>query len=98
MKRRTLFDPLRSSKAQAAVKRDGREVSATFGFWFRRKYNLTPKDPRYLEMTAAEIEADYWAHHFYEKPASEAGEDEDYDNLSIPSIEDQSQWEDIVRG
>jgi hypothetical protein len=27
--------------------------------WFRRKYNLSPKDPRYLEMTSEELMEDW---------------------------------------
>lgn len=38
-------------------------------FWFRRKYNLPPTDPRFLEMTIADIAADYWAHRFTDKPS-----------------------------
>lgn len=51
----------------------------TMGFWFRRKYNLPPNDPRYLELTADQIMAEYWAHQYAEKGIQDEVEDEDFD-------------------
>ena len=48
-------------------------------FWFRHKYKLAPTDPRFLDMTMAQIETEYWAYHYLENPASEEIEDEDFD-------------------
>ena len=48
-------------------------------FWFRRKYNLTPNDPRFLSLTREEIIADYWAHQYYENPPKDEISDDDFD-------------------
>lgn len=54
------------------LRRNGRTwglaLSETIGFEFRRRYGLTPRDPRYLELTDDEIEVDYWAHMHAENP------------------------------
>lgn len=74
-------------------------MAETLGFWFRKKYNLTPNDPRYLDMTAREIEVDFWAHHFYDNPsAKEEVEDEDFDLEAIRAAgdADDDQWETLV--
>lgn len=48
-------------------------------FWFRKKYNLPPTDPRFLSMSEEEMLEDFWAHHFFDNPkAEEAVEDEDF--------------------
>lgn len=51
----------------------------TMGFWYRRKYNLPPNDPRYLEMTTEQIAAEYWAYQYAEKGIQDEVEDEDFD-------------------
>jgi len=48
-------------------------------FWFRRKYNLAPSDPRFLDVTIEEIEADFCAHQYAEKPPADEVEDDDFD-------------------
>lgn len=68
-------------------------------FWFRRTYGLTPNDPRLLDLTTEEIEADFWAHHFYENPATESGEDEDWDTdqvLGMMESDEWGEWEDML--
>jgi hypothetical protein len=36
--------------------------------WFRKKYNLSPKDPRFLEMTLEEIQEDFLIDRLIEDP------------------------------
>lgn len=48
-------------------------------FWFRRKYNLAPLDPRFLELTPEEIWTDFYAHHFHDHPNASGEEFEDVD-------------------
>jgi hypothetical protein len=45
-------------------------------------------------MVPEDIEADYWAHHFSDNPATDSIEDEDYDadKLSMETGE----WEDLI--
>jgi hypothetical protein len=79
------------------AKRKGREQSKTKRFWFRRQYNLPPNDPRYLAITPEEIEEDYWAHHYFENPTTESGEDEDFDTESIlAAMENEDAWEELI--
>jgi hypothetical protein len=40
----------------------------TIQFQFRRKYNLTPNDPRYLDLTTKDMLADIWAHRYADDP------------------------------
>lgn len=51
----------------------------TYGFWFRKKYNLPPNDPRYLELTREQIAAEYWAHQYADKGIQDEVEDDDFD-------------------
>jgi hypothetical protein len=54
-------------------------MAKSLEFWFRRKYNLAPTDPRFLDATLEQIEADFWAHEYANKPPGEEFEDEDFD-------------------
>ncbi len=54
-------------------------MAKTIGFWYRKKYNLPPNDPRYLDLTAEEIQAEYWAHQYAENGVHDEVEDEDFD-------------------
>lgn len=65
-------------------------------FWFRRKYSLLPNDPRLLALTPEEIEADFWSHHYYDNPASDSAEDDEWDTESIiAAMENDEEWEDL---
>lgn len=55
----------------------------TISFWFRRKYNLPPNDPRFLDLTLEQIETEYWAWHYHEQPPGEEFDDEDFDEEEI---------------
>lgn len=61
------------------AKRRGRELSKTYAFWFRRKYNLAPNDAGFLALTPEEVEAEYWAHFYAENGIKEEFEDDDFD-------------------
>lgn len=51
----------------------------TMEFWLRRKYNLLPTDPRWLEMSPEDVEAEYLAHQYAEHGVPNEIEDEDFD-------------------
>jgi hypothetical protein len=46
----------------------GDEVSQTYEFAFRRRYNLPPTDPRFLNATVEEIVVDFHANRFWDDP------------------------------
>ena len=46
-------------------------MAKSTAFWFRRKYNLSPNDPRFLDCSLEQMMADFWAHHYTENPHSE---------------------------
>lgn len=73
-------------------------MAPTLVFWFRRKYNLPPNSPVVLDLTLEEIEAEYWAHRFYENPPSESGEDDDWDAEKIMDAMESDDWEDVING
>jgi hypothetical protein len=79
------------------VKRQGRELAGTLEFWFRRKFNLPPNDPRFLEMTDEGMAVEFWAHHYAEKPPAEEIEDDDLDvDQVLADIErNPDGWEDV---
>lgn len=64
-------------------------------FAFRRRYNLPPTDPRFLDATREEIAADFWAHHYAESNVTEEFEDTEFDADEITA-----QWakEDAAAG
>ena len=62
-------------------------MSQTLAFQFRHRYNLPPTDPRFLDATEEEVAVDYWAHHYFDNPASEIVEDDEFDAEAI-----QAQW------
>ena len=76
-----------------------REILNTYDFAFRRRYNLPPTDPRYLNATREEMAADYWAHWYFEHPddRGETFEDPDFDleELKRKSESGELEWEDI---
>lgn len=54
-------------------------MATSIEFWFRRKFNLAPTDPRYLDATLDQIEAEFWAHEYANKPPGEEIEDDEFD-------------------
>jgi hypothetical protein len=65
-------------------------------FWFRRKYNLPPNDPRLLSLTLEDIHTEYWAHQFFEKPNMQHDEDDDWDTEEILTALETGNWEDVI--
>lgn len=47
----------------------GLALSQTIEFVFRRRYNLPPTDPRFLDATIEDMVNDYWAHRHTDDPA-----------------------------
>ena len=75
----------------------GKELHDSYQFWFRRKYNLSPRDPRFLELTPEEVEAEFWAYHYAESTAKEEFEDDDFDQDAIlAGLENGDEWEDVI--
>lgn len=66
---------------EARAKQSARDGFSTIEFWYRRKYNLTRHDPRFLESTREEMLEEYWLHTYYEDPkaVTETIEDDDFD-------------------
>jgi hypothetical protein len=54
-------------------------MARTYALWFRRTYRLAPTDPRYLQATVEDIEAEYWAYHYEANPVQEEFEDDEFD-------------------
>jgi hypothetical protein len=46
-------------------------------------------------MTPDEIEAEYWACHFTENPATESSEDEDYNEDEIDRLMATDEWKEV---
>lgn len=46
----------------------GLELSETVEFHFRRRYNLSPTDPRFLDAGQDDMLIDWWAHRFLDDP------------------------------
>lgn len=63
-KRRRSFDKLLERNARQW----GLELSGTVEFLFRRRYNLSPNDPRFLDTGSDEMLVDMWAHRFTDDP------------------------------
>lgn len=70
-------------------------MAETIEFWFRRKYNLPPSDPRFLDLTSEEIETEYWAHYYRENAGKDIAEDDDFDlDAEIARMNEQD-WEEV---
>ncbi len=48
-------------------------------FKFRRRYNLPPTDPRFLDATIEEMLVDLFAHHYADNPNVDEVADDDFD-------------------
>jgi hypothetical protein len=86
------------------AKINGKEAAQTIAFWFRRKYCLAPTDPRYLDATLEQMETEFWAHHYFDNPAKEESEDDDFDleaelrdadSVAAVASTNPNDWEDI---
>ena len=92
--RRTPFDKANPK----AAKSKGKQLHDTYSFWFRRKYNLSPADPRFLELTPEEVETEFWAHYYADMDGK--GEEYEDDELDVESLmsklSDGDEWEDVI--
>lgn len=75
-------------------------MAKTMEFWFRRRYNLPPNDPRFLDLTPLEIQAEYWAHHAVDNNVADEIEDEQFDLDEVlkhaeESDVDEADWEEV---
>ena len=78
------------------AKHKARETAQTLRFWFRKKYNLPPNDPRFLALTDEEIETEYWTYYYEENPDVEEFDDPNYaEKMANLESLDMSEWEDI---
>ena len=85
-----------ATESSREAKRSGKKLAATLRFWFRRKYSLPPTDPRYMAMTMAGIEEDFWAHHYFDDRVTESEEDEDFDAEEIARAMETGEWEAMI--
>lgn len=76
----------------------GKDLAGTVAFWFRRKYNLPPTDPRFLEMTSDAMLEEYWAHRYFDDPkAAEEFIDDDFDlDTVVKAMEEGDDWQEIA--
>lgn len=72
-------------------------------FWFRRKYNLTANDPRFLDTSVEDMYTDYWAHYYADNPDAKdkVVEDDDFnleEEMALIDAEAEAadDWEDVT--
>ena len=65
-------------------------------FWFRRKYNLSPTDPRFLDASYEEILLDYYTWRAFEHPDEIEDEDVDFDVENVVRAMEEGDWEDVT--
>lgn len=75
-------------------------MAGTVVLWYRRRFNLPPNDPRFLDLTEQEILTEYWAHHYDDlraqgKPIEEY-EDPDFDAEAERFMVDDDDYEDVT--
>lgn len=54
------------------MKEQAKEQAQLMRTWYRIRYNLPPNDPRYLDLTDADIQLEYWTIRAHLKPPGEA--------------------------
>ena len=64
-------------------------------FAFRRRYNLAPTDPRYLDATTEDILTDHWAHFYLANGIKDEVEDESFDLDAIVKKMEEGDWEEV---
>jgi len=47
---------------------EARRLSKSLGWWYRRTFNLTATDPRYLEATPEAMALDFWTDYYARHP------------------------------
>jgi len=95
--RSALFDLDLNWRAKEAA----RQRLETIQFKYRRIYNLTVNDPRFLDATVEEMLTDIWAHRFEQDPKLLSDvEDEDFDPDEVADIigaNNPDDWEDLSK-
>lgn len=80
---------------RARSKKQGRNLADSLEFAFRRRYNLAPTDPRFLDATTEDILTDHWAH-FYSVPGTkEEVEDEAFNLDEVVNSMKDDDWEEV---
>lgn len=82
-----------------AARQSARDTYDTYAFWFRTHYRLSPRDPRFLELTPEEVEAEYWRVQFASKPEGEEFEDDDFEDATgdaLQRLDSGEDWETVV--
>jgi hypothetical protein len=82
-----------------AARQRAREDHNTYAVWFRHHFRLSPRDPRFLELTPEEVEAEYWRVQFAAKPEGEEFEDDDFEDATddaLQRLEAGEGWETVV--
>jgi hypothetical protein len=69
-------------------------LAETYAFWIRRKYNLSPADPRFLALTPFEVETEFYAHWYCDNHGQEEYEDDDLDIDAL--MNDPNEWQQVV--
>ena len=70
-------------------------MAGTYQLQFRRRYNLPPTDPRFLDATTEDILTDHWANWYVENPKTEEVSDEDFDLDAVVKSMDEGDWEEV---
>ena len=73
-------------------------MAKSLEFWFRKKYNLPPTDPRFLDATVEDMETDFWAHQYSENSPKEEVEDDNFDLDAEIAAMAADDWEDVING
>jgi hypothetical protein len=65
--------------------------------WYRVRYNLPPNDPRFLDLTQADILLEYWTIRTLTRPAGETEfETPDFDQDLADFMADESDFETVT--
>lgn len=77
----------------------GKRRSESLEFWYRRKYGLTARDARFLDVTAEEMLTDWWAHRYYDDPKlkDQVEDDEMTPEMIDRLANDEDAWEDVFK-
>lgn len=71
-------------------------MAQTLAFQFRKKYQLTANDPRFLDSTIDDMLIDLYAHAYSEKGNVDEVEDEDFDLNEVLKSMESDDWETLV--
>jgi len=79
------------------------ELSGTVEFLFRRRYNLSPSDPRFLDTGTDEMLVDWWAHRFCDDPKlRDEAINPDFDaefaemDAAASASDDPTEWQEVA--